>query len=229
MPRWGMVIDLDKCTGCQACSVACRVENNVPFAGQEEAMLSRAKWWHKVLRLVEGEHPNLRITFVPRPCQHCDNPPCVPVCPVKATYQDEEGLVRINYDRCVGCRFCASTCPYSVRHFNWYAPQFPDEMQAALNPDVVVRPTGVVEKCTFCVHRLEKAKRKAAEEGRELRDAELVNLTACNEACPAYARYFGDLDDPESNVSRLARSPRAFALLEEMGTFPKVIYLKAVT
>jgi molybdopterin-containing oxidoreductase family iron-sulfur binding subunit len=116
-----------------------------------------------------------------------------------------------------------------VRHFNWYAPQFPDEMQAALNPEVVVRPTGVVEKCTFCVHRLEKAKRKAAEEGRELRDAELVNLTACNEACPAYARYFGDLDDPESNVSRLARSPRAFALLEEMGTFPKVIYLKAVT
>jgi molybdopterin-containing oxidoreductase family iron-sulfur binding subunit len=221
-----MVIDLDKCTGCQACSVACRVENNVPFAGPEEAELSRVKWWHKVLRLEEGEYPHLKITFIPRPCQQCDNPPCVEVCPVGATYLDEEGVVAVDYDRCIGCRFCASTCPYTVRHFNWYAPSFPDEMQASLNPDVPVRPPGVVEKCTFCVQRREKIKRRAAEEGRELRDAELVNLPACNEVCPAFARYFGDLDDPESTVSRLAHSPRAFTLLEEMGTFPKVIYLK---
>jgi Fe-S-cluster-containing dehydrogenase component len=229
MPRWGMVIDLDKCTACQACSMACRVENNVPFAGPEEADLSRIKWWHKVLRLVEGEHSNLRITYLPRPCQHCDNPPCVQVCPVAATYQDEEGVVRMRYERCVGCRFCASTCPYSVRHFNWYAPDWPEPMDDALNPDVPVRPRGVVEKCTFCIHRLEKAKAKAAEEGRELQNAELVHLTACNEACPAFARYFGDLDDPESTVSRLARDPRAFILLEEMGTHPKVIYLKATS
>ena len=229
MPRWGMVIDLDKCTGCQACSVACRMENNVPFAGPEEAALSRVKWWHKVLRLEEGEYPHVKITFVPRPCQQCNNPPCVDVCPVGATFQDEEGLVLVNYDRCIGCRFCAQACPYTVRHFNWYAPDFPDEMQAALNPDVVVRPKGVVEKCTFCIHRLEKAKRTAAEEGRELRDAELVHLPACNEACPASARYFGDLDDPESTVSRLAHDPRAWTLLEHMGTFPKVIYLAAVS
>ena len=229
MPRWGMVIDLDKCTGCQACSVACRVENNVPFAGPEEAELSRAKWWHKVLRLEEGEYPHVRFTYVPRPCQHCNNPPCVEVCSVGATFQDEEGLVLINNDRCIGCRFCAQACPYTVRHFNWYAPVFPEEMQAALNPDVPVRPRGIVEKCTFCVHRLEKAKRKAAEEGRELRDAEVVLLPACNEVCPASARYFGDLDDPESTVSRLAHSPRAWTLLEHMGTFPKVIYLAAVS
>jgi Fe-S-cluster-containing dehydrogenase component len=219
-----MVIDLDKCTGCQACSMACRMENNVPFAGPEEAELSRVKWWHKVLRLEEGE-----FTYVPRPCQHCNNPPCVDVCPVAATYQDDEGLVLVNYDRCIGCRFCAQACPYTVRHFNWYGPEFPEEMQAALNPDVPVRPRGVIEKCTFCVQRLNKAKRKAEEEGRELRDAELVLLPACNEVCPASARYFGDLDDPESTVSRLAHSPRAWTLLEHMGTFPKVIYLSAVS
>ncbi len=226
MTRWGMVIDLDKCTGCQACSVACRMENNIPFAGPEQAELSRVKWWHKVLRFVEGEYPNVHVTFMPRPCQHCDKPPCVNVCPVGATYKDEDGAVRMNYDRCVGCRFCASTCPYAARHFNWYDPDFPDEIRAALNPDVPVRPRGVVEKCTFCIHRLEKAKRKAAEEGRELVNAELVNLPACNEICPASARYFGDLDDPESTVSRLAHSSRAFRLLEELGTFPKVFYLK---
>jgi len=224
-----MVIDLDKCTGCQACSVACRMENNVPFAGPEEAELSRVKWWHKVLRLEEGEYPHVKFTYVPRPCQHCNNPPCVDVCPVAATFQNDEGLVLVNYDRCIGCRFCAQACPYTVRHFNWYGPKFPEEMQAALNPDVPVRPRGVIEKCTFCVHRLNKAKRKAEEEGRELRDAELVLLPACNEVCPASARYFGDLDDPESTVSRLAHSPRAWTLLEHMGTFPKVIYLSAVS
>jgi molybdopterin-containing oxidoreductase family iron-sulfur binding subunit len=209
--------------------MACRMENNIPFAGPEEAALSRVKWWHRVLRFEEGEYPDVKITFIPQPCQHCDDAPCVMVCPVTATYRDEEGLVRMNYDRCIGCRFCVQACPYTVRHFNWYAPKFPEEMQAGLNPDVPLRPHGVVEKCTFCVHRLEKAKRRAAEEGRELRDADLVYLPACNEVCPAFARYFGDLDDPESTVSRLAASPRAFVLLEELGTHPKVTYLKQVS
>lgn len=221
-----MVIDLDKCTGCQACSVACRMENNVPFAGPEEAELSRAKWWHKVMRFEEGEYPHVRITFIPRPCQHCDSPPCVSVCPVGATYKDKDGIVRMDYDRCVGCRFCASSCPYAARHFNWYDPVYPDKMRDALNPDVPIRPRGVVEKCTFCAHRIEKAKQRAAEEGRELLDGEMVNITACNEVCPASARYFGDLDDPESTVAHLAHSSRAFILLEEMGTHPKVFYLK---
>jgi len=202
------------------------MENNIPFAGPEEAALSRVKWWHKVLRFEEGEYPHVRIEFIPRPCQHCDNPPCVNVCPVRATYKDEEGIVRMDYDRCIGCRFCASACPYAARHFNWYAPAYPEKMRDALNPDVPIRPRGVVEKCTFCIHRVEKAKRQAAEEGRKLLDGEMVNLPACNEVCPAAARYFGDLDDPESTVSRLAHSARAFTLLEELGTFPKVFYLK---
>ena len=225
MPRWGMVIDLDKCTGCQACTIACQAENNVPFAGPEQAALGRAIHWHEVLADVKDEHGELHARFIPRPCMHCDDPPCVKVCPVGATYVDEEGLVRMDYQRCIGCRYCATNCPYGVRYFNWYAPRFPAPYDQHLTPDVPQRPVGVVEKCTFCIHRLERAKREAAAKGRELTDSELVLLPACNQACPASARYFGDLDDPESTVSRLARNPRAFRLLEDLGTEPKVYYL----
>ena len=227
MPRWGMVIDLDKCTACQACTVACQVENNVPFAGPEQAALGRSKHWQDVMTELgeESQPPDFHVRFIPRPCMHCENPPCVTVCPVGATYVDEEGLVRMNYDRCIGCRYCTTACPYAIRYFNWYAPQYPADYDAYLNPNVPVRPVGVVEKCSFCIHRLERAKREAAAQGRELTDADVVLLPACNQACPASARYFGDLDDPESTVSRLARSPRAFRLLEDIGTEPKVYYL----
>jgi len=158
---------------------------------------------------------------------HCENPPCVKVCPVGATFRTEDGLVAMNYDRCIGCRFCTTACPYAVRYFNWFAPRFPLPLDQALNPDVAPRPKGVVEKCTFCLHRLRAAERQAAEQGRELSDAEVVLLPACNQACPASARYFGDLEDPESTVSRLARSQRAIRLFEELGTEPSVYYLKA--
>jgi Fe-S-cluster-containing dehydrogenase component len=227
MPHWGMVIDLDKCTACQACTVACQAENNVPFAGPEQAALDRSKHWQDVMTKLgeEGEYPNFRVRFIPRPCMHCENPPCVKVCPVGATYVDDEGLVRMNYQRCIGCRYCTTACPYAIRYFNWYAPEYPAGYDTYLNPNVPVRPVGVVEKCTFCIHRLEQAKREAAAQGRELTDADVVLLPACNQACPASARYFGDLDDSESTVSRLARSPRAFRLLEDLGTEPKVYYL----
>jgi len=228
MPRWGMVIDLDKCTGCQSCTAACRVENNVPFAGPEQAELGRPIFYNEVLEEeIHGHYPFLKTQFVPRPCFHCENPPCVKVCPVEATYRDKEGVVLMDYGRCIGCRLCTTACPYAVRYFNWSAPQFPAPLDQALNPDVPARPKGVVEKCTFCTHRLRAAQAQAEEEGRELSDAEAVLLPACNQACPASARYFGDLENPESSVSRLSRSHRAFRIFEELGTEPSVYYLKS--
>jgi len=223
MARWGMVIDLDKCTACQACVVACRAENNIPFAGAEEAAKGRAMFWMNMIPLVEGEYPRLRSRYIPVPCMHFDEPHCVKVCPVAATYKNPEGLIGQIYSRCIGCRLCTVACPYTVRYFNWYAPKFPDGMDRYQNPEVVVRPKGVVEKCSFCVQRIRKAKKRAKEEGREVQDGEVA--PACAQTCPSGAIVFGDLDDPESLVSRLARSPRAFRLMEELGTEPKVYYL----
>lgn len=224
MSRWGMVIDLDKCTGCQACVVACKVENNIPFASPEEAEKGRTISWMEVVTTVEGEYPNVRAAYVPRPCMHCDNPPCTKVCPTRATYKSSEGLVGQIYPRCIGCRYCTNNCPYTVKYFNWYRPEWPDEMTASFNPDVSVRPKGVVEKCTFCHHRLQKVKEQARAEGRDLRDGDYV--PACVDICPSQAMAFGDLDDPNSAVYRLARSPRAYRLMEELGTEPKVYYLR---
>lgn len=233
MARWGMVIDLDKCTACQACTVACKEENNQPTAGPDGSSRGRDIFWMQVLRSVEGEYPKVRARFIPRPCMHCDEPPCVQVCPVDATYKRADGIVAQDYDRCIGCRYCMVACPYGVRYFNWGRPKF--QAAAYLNPDhalgrngaregPVVRPAGVVEKCTFCVHRLEKAKKKAEAEGREVRDGDYV--TACTQTCTGGAIKFGDLDDPNSEVYRLSRDKRSSRLLEEMGTEPRVYYLK---
>ncbi len=224
MARWGMVIDLDKCTACQACVVACRQENNVPFAEEDQAEMGRAIFWMQVIPEIEGEYPKLKARFMPRPCFHCDNPPCVRVCPVGATYKNPEGLVGQIYGRCIGCRYCTAACPYTARYFNWYAPQLPEEMADNFNPDVYVRTQGVVEKCSFCVQRIRKAKDRARIENRPIRDGEVV--PACAETCPTDSIYFGDLDDPRSVVSILARSRRAFRVEEHLGTEPKVIYLR---
>lgn len=237
MTRWGMVIDLDKCVGCQGCSMACRMENNTPVVPPSEAEMGRAMRWNDVFPwnpAEEGGPRKGRPTLLTRPCMHCDQPPCVKVCPVRATYKDDEGLVRQNYDRCIGCRLCTVACPYALRYFNWYVPSWEEGMEQHLNPDRIegqgvlegpaVRPRGVVEKCTFCIHRLRKARARAKAEGREFRADEYV--PACVQTCTGRARFFGDLDDPDSTVSRLAGSSRAFRVLEEAGTQPKVIYLQ---
>lgn len=224
MARWGMVIDLDKCTACQACVVACRQENNVPFAEEEQTDMGRAIFWMQMIPEIEGEYPKLKARFMPRPCFHCDNPPCVRVCPVGATYKNPEGLVGQIYARCIGCRYCTAACPYTARYFNWYTPEWPEEMADKMNPDVSVRPKGVAEKCSFCAQRIRKAKDKAHAENRPIREGEVV--TACAETCPSNAIYFGDLDDPRSAVAILSRSRRAFRVEEHLGTEPKVIYLR---
>ena len=238
--RWSMVIDLDKCVACQGCSIACRFENNTPVVNPAEAVKGRAVRWNDVFPMPinpteeTGEYPNVKTRYLTRPCMHCENPPCVKVCPVQATYKDEEGLVRQNYVRCIGCRFCTVACPYGVRYFNWYEPEWEGSLAEYLNPDRIegdgalegpaARPQGVVEKCTFCIHRLQKARAQAEAEGRAFRADEYV--PACVQTCTGKARFFGDLDDPHSTVSTLATSPRAFRLLEDVGTHPKVIYLR---
>lgn len=224
MARWGMVIDLDRCTGCGACVVACKMENNVPFSSPEEAAMGRELAWIHLLPVRKGEEARGPTRMLPLLCQQCDHPPCVPVCPTGATYKSEKtGIVGQIYYRCIGCRFCASACPYTAKVFNWFEPNWPAEMRRGLNPDVSVRPKGVVEKCTFCHHRLQKARLKAKAEGREVGDGDWV--PACVQSCPSQAMVFGDLDDPESRVSTLARSSRAFKLLDYLGTEPRVYYL----
>jgi Fe-S-cluster-containing dehydrogenase component len=240
MTRWSMVIDLDKCVACQGCSIACRFENNTPPVEPEEAKRGRAMRWNDVFPVPvnptedTGEYPNVKSEYVPRPCMHCENPPCIKVCPVGATFKNDEGIVEQNYARCIGCRFCTVGCPYGVRYFNWHKPEWNPEIAAHLNPDRIegsgvlegpaVRPQGVVEKCTFCIHRLHKARELAKAEGRDFRPDEYV--PACVQTCTGKARFFGDLDDPNSTVTRFAKSNRSFRLLEDEGTNPKVIYLR---
>jgi len=224
MSQWGMVIDLNKCTGCEACVVACRTENNVPIAGEEQTVMGRQINWIRVERYWEGEYPDLKASFMPVLCQHCDAAPCESVCPVYATTHSPEGLNVMTYNRCVGTRFCANNCPYTVRHFNFFEPKWDAPLDQALNPEVSVRPNGVVEKCTFCVQRLHTGRARAKAEKRELTDDDV--RPACVQACPTTAMYFGDVSNPESEVSKQGESPRAFHLLGELGTKPRIIYLK---
>ena len=233
---WGMVIDLDKCTGCGACSVACQAENNVTGKAQagwgvwhpkdDETNKLRSVSWLKVYRLHNHKpFPDYREAYLPRPCMHCDHhPPCVSVCPPTATTKDEEGgIVSQIYTRCIGCRYCVAACPYHVRYFNWFDPYFPAGTKRYLNPDVSVRMRGVVEKCHFCHHRWMLAKQKAAYLGQDM--SQVTYTPACAEICPTGAIYFGNLLDPDSDVARLSQSEYAFRLLERLGTEPKVYYL----
>jgi molybdopterin-containing oxidoreductase family iron-sulfur binding subunit len=218
-----MVIDLDRCTACAACVAACKVENNVQIVSPEESERGRRMHWLRLLTEERGHYPDTEVRTAPNLCMMCDNPPCTKVCPVHATYLGEDRLVGQIYPRCIGCRYCMAACPFSVKSFNWSRPNPPAEMLPILNPDVSVRPKGVVEKCTFCYHRLQAAKEKARAESRPVRDSDYQ--PACVESCPADAMAFGDLDDALSLVSQLSRSTRATRMLEHLGTEPKVYYL----
>jgi Fe-S-cluster-containing dehydrogenase component len=223
--RYGMVIDLDRCNGCGACSVACAVENNIPPA-REQAGDRTGLTWMRVYRAGNGERfPAARTVFIPVSCQHCGrHTPCASVCPQNAVdVNPATGVVSQIPARCLGCRYCMAACPYHARYFNWWDPVWPEGMEKALNPDVSVRMRGVVEKCNFCHARWQAARAKAAAAGkRELDPADYV--PACVEACPEGAITFGDLDDAASDVARLAGDPHCFRLLAGLGTEPKVFY-----
>ena len=206
MTHYGFALDEQRCIGCHTCSVACRVENNLP----------QGTWWNRALTdggedmdTPAGIFPDVKMSYLTVACQHCENPACVKVCPVGATYRDEEtGVVRQDYDKCIGCRMCMSACPYTgVRSFNWEEPKFTIDFSVG-DADVPSHQKHVVEKCTMCWHRLAK--------GEE---------PACVEVCPARARFWGDLDDPDSEVSRLVREREHMRLLEDRGTNPSVYYL----
>lgn len=238
--KWGMAIDLDKCTGCGACMVACQAENNlapVPDASNKLRVMN----WLVVYELSNGKpFPEHEVAYLPRPCQQCAKQPCATVCPVVATERNEEGgIVSQVYPRCIGCRYCMAACPYNARYFNWHDPVWPGGLDKVLTPDVSVRPRGVVEKCTFCHHRYMKAKDKLRASGEPImvtgRDGrrhsnipENGYVTSCAEACPNGAIVFGDLNNPEHRVYQLTHNnPNAFRLLERLGTDTAVYYLSS--
>ena len=223
---WGMVVDTDRCTGCQACVVACQAENNIPINDEAKYIERRAKEWIRIERYWEGEFPDVKARFLPVLCQHCQNAPCEPVCPVYATYHTTDGLNAQVYNRCIGTRYCANNCQWTVRFFNWTEPQWPEPLTAQLNPDVTVRTKGLIEKCTFCVQRINRARREAGAAGRTVADGELQ--PACAQACPTDALIFGNWKDQNSRINRLARDQRNYQLLGHLGTQPNVVYLKKV-
>ncbi|MDE1982333.1 MAG: 4Fe-4S dicluster domain-containing protein [Betaproteobacteria bacterium] len=248
--KWAMVIDLDACTGCNACTTACYAENNLPVVGKEAFSKGQAMHWIRIERYWgEGDElpkfPDRGAQFLPMLCQQCESAPCEVVCPVGATHHTPDGLNSQVYNRCIGSRYCSANCPYKVRYFNWWQyPEraWPNPLEQQLNPDVTVRSKGVMEKCTFCVQRLVEAKNRARTEGRRVEDGEVT--TACAQACPTSAITFGNLADNKSQVAKMwARQQvdlakdkqeksdenmRGYRIFEDLRTYPSIVYMERI-
>jgi Fe-S-cluster-containing dehydrogenase component len=225
---WAMSIDLSACIGCNACITACQAENNIPIVGEKEVRRGHLMLWLRVDRYFKGPVKGPSLVFQPVPCMQCENAPCEYVCPVEATQHSAAGLNEMLYQRCIGTRYCSQNCPYKVRRFNWldYMGAAAPTPEAVNNPRVTVRDRGVMEKCTYCVQRIDEARIEAGRDNRTLADGDV--RTACQVACPTQAIVFGDISDARSEVARLKRSPLNYGLLEALNTRPRTTYLAQV-